>query len=511
MVDGFRSRNEEQVKSAVDGAEEYGAPPTDAPQPLFRPPGDPTPYPIESLGSVLAPAARGIMDIIQCPDALAAQSVLATASLAVQAHADVENPATRRTKPISLHMVTIADSGERKSASDSEANWPVQKRERALSAMYKEEMKEFLKQRKAWEAAQKRASRGGEFKATLNKFDAMGDEPTPPLMPMLTCPDPTIEGLAKLLDGGQASMGIFSDEGGLFIAGHGMSQDNRLRTAAGLSGLWDGTPIKRVRALDGSSIIEGKRVALHLMAQPNAAAQMLADPTLADQGFLSRLLVAAPASTAGTRFQREPRLDSRDAIKRYGARLLSILERPANLIENSRNELDPRTLTVDRLAVQAWKAFADRVEGELVSGGRFEPIRGFANKMPEHALRIAAVLALVDNVEASAISLPMFERGVTLTEYYAHEALRLFGSGNVRAELRRAEVLRLWLLSSWPEPAISVRAVVRCGPNSIRDTKSVRAAIEVLEEHGWLKRETGKVTVDGNPVREAWRIVRPAS
>ena len=42
-------------------------------------------------------------------------------------------------------------------------------------------------------------------------------------------------------------MGVFSAEGGQFIGGHGMSEDNRLKTAAALSGVWDGEPIKRVR------------------------------------------------------------------------------------------------------------------------------------------------------------------------------------------------------------------------------------------------------------------------
>ena len=57
---------------------------------------------------------------------------------------------------------------------------------------------------------------------------------------MLTCPEPTFEGLTRLLAGGQPSMGIFSGEGGQFLGGHGMNQDNKLKTAAAMSGLWDG-------------------------------------------------------------------------------------------------------------------------------------------------------------------------------------------------------------------------------------------------------------------------------
>jgi hypothetical protein len=69
-----------------------------------------------------------------------------------------------------------------------------------------------------------------------------------------------------------AALGVFTAEGGMFTAGHGMNDDNRLKTAAMLSELWDGKPIKRVRALDGVTILPGRRLALHVMIQPDAAA-----------------------------------------------------------------------------------------------------------------------------------------------------------------------------------------------------------------------------------------------
>lgn len=85
-----------------------------------------------------------------------------------------------------------------------------------------------------------------------------------------------------------AALGVFTAEGGMFTAGHGMNDDNRLKTAAMLSELWDGKPIKRVRALDGVTILPGRRLALHVMIQPDAAAGFLCNETLRDQGLLSR-------------------------------------------------------------------------------------------------------------------------------------------------------------------------------------------------------------------------------
>ena len=65
--------------------------------------------------------------------------------------------------------------------------------------------------------------------------------------------EPTFEGLVKLYGIGRPALGLFSDEAGGFIGGHAMNSDNRLKTMAGLSRLWNGEPIDRTRAGDGAT------------------------------------------------------------------------------------------------------------------------------------------------------------------------------------------------------------------------------------------------------------------
>jgi hypothetical protein len=79
-----------------------------------------------------------------------------------------------------------------------------------------------------------------------------------------------------------------------------MSEDNKLKTAAGLSEAWDGKSIRRVRSGDGTTILPGRRLSVHLMAQPVVADILFRDRLLAEQGLLSRVLVSAPDSAAGT-------------------------------------------------------------------------------------------------------------------------------------------------------------------------------------------------------------------
>lgn len=117
----------------------------------------------------------------------------------------------------------------------------------------------------------------------------------------------------------------------MFIGGHALSTDNKLRTGAGRSDLWDGAPIKRVRAGDGTSILPGRRLSMHLMAQPDVAQSLLADRALLDQGLLSRILTSFPESAIGTRLWREPAADTPRELNRYHARLMDVLEAPLPL------------------------------------------------------------------------------------------------------------------------------------------------------------------------------------
>ena len=489
------------------------APVTEAPRPLFRPIAEGKPFPLAELRGVLEPAARAIVDIVQCPEGLAGQSVLAVASLAVQAHANVVIPATGQGKPTSLFLMSVAGSGERKSAADKEALGPVHAWEEALNEQYKGYFATYRDEHDAWDASRKEVInklKGKGFAATSSALAGHPKEPEKPLAPIVVCPEPTIEGLLKLFIVGQPSMGIFSDEGGAFINGHGMSEENRLKSAALFSQLWDGSSVKRVRAGDGAAILSGRRLALHIMAQPDAAARMLSDAVLADQGFLSRFLVCAPASNAGRRFQRDPLPSSRAALEAYKAHTLRVFRQTPRLVENTQNELAPRMLHLDALAASTWRGFADHVEGLLSEGEAYASIRGFANKLPEHATRIAGVLTLIDNPDATEVSDDALLSGIALAEFYAQEALRLFETGHASPLLMQAEKLRVWLLTTWTEQLISIRAIVRLGPNSMRTSAHATEAVNILVEHGWLQ-YVGAATVDCHRVKHAWKIVRGAA
>jgi len=324
---GWRSKDASSANGkSKDGPRAGAEAKPEPPRPLIRelPPADL--FPIDALGDVLGDAAKGIHDRVQSPPAICGQSVLAVATLAVQGYANIELP-TGQKNPLSSFFITVAASGERKSATDTEALWPVAKHENALREKYAVDYPKYEDEQTAWDKAKEHLIKKakGDRAEIRSALVNLGPPPVAPLTPLLTCPEPTFEGLCKHLVLGQPGIGIFSDEGGMFIGGHGMNPEAKLRTAAGLSGLWDGKPIKRIRAVDGTTILPGRRCSLHLMCQPDVAAKMLSDPELLDQGLLSRCLVTAPETNSGSRLWHEPDAASDSAIKRYGGAILKIL------------------------------------------------------------------------------------------------------------------------------------------------------------------------------------------
>ena len=167
----------------------------------------------------------------------------------------------------------------------TQATWPIRKREQALCETRDAELPNYLNDKTAWEKARDEAVKRGKGNRAIIKaaLDLLGPAPTAPLEPLMTCPEPTFEGLCKLFAIGQPSLGIFATEGGQFVGGHGMSDDAKLRTAAGLSKLWDDGETRRVRSGDGASMLRGRRLTVHLMVQPDVAGVMLNDRLLADR------------------------------------------------------------------------------------------------------------------------------------------------------------------------------------------------------------------------------------
>ena len=379
----------------------------------------------------------------------------------------------------------MAISGDRKTTADNEATWPIRKREAALSEIFCEQHARWVVDNAAWAAEKKKIE--GDRKIDYEKrralLEQLGPAPAVPLHPLLTAPDPTIEGLVKAWVTAPASLGLFSAEGGQFIGGYGISQDHRLKTAAALSEMWEAKTIKRIRATDGVTILRGRRLSMHMLVQPEASAAFFSDPILRGQGLLSRVLVAAPDSIARTRLYRETDADDDAAIRAFGARILEILEKPWPLAERTLNELAPPQLKIASDATKPWVDFYDCVEQRSRLDGELAAIGDFAAKVAEHAARIAGVLSIFHNPAASEIDAGAMGNAIVLADWYLNEALRLQRAARTDPRLLRAQRLLDWLQERGLE--MPVREIMQFGPASCHSKAAADKALAILRSHRW--------------------------
>lgn len=505
VTDYLASHTIDELHKKVTESEKLG-PEWKEQKPLYRPLPESDPYPVDALGNILGGAVEALSEIIQAPRAICANSILASATLAVQGHIDVLIDG--RIHPTSNFFISIGESGERKSAVDKVALKSHFDYQDELRTNHDKELKAYRLEVEAYKKTKDKLSRSPKSREGMRKALVMaGEEPAQPLLPFVLSEEPTYEGLIKSLEQGQASQGLFSDEGGRFIGGHGMNSENALKTAAGLSGLWDGKSISRMRAGDGSSLLVGRRLSFHLMVQPNVSQMMLSNNLLVEQGLLSRCLCVYPQSTAGTRRYNPTDLTQSQALTTYHDKILNLLHTPLNTLE-AKNELQPKPIKLDADAKQVWQEFHDKNEAELSEFGKLSSIKGLGNKAPEHALRIAAVLASFDASEisnVSRISKGHMRNAIKLTEYYLSEGLRLFNSGTTDPALNEANKLLEWLRVK-NKTIITLPEIYQCGPNSIRDAKKARKLMTILIEHGYALSLDGGAEFECTIRKEAFEL-----
>lgn len=473
----------------------------EAPVPLARetPPG--AEYPLEALGPLMK-VVEAVTDVTQAPVALGAQSALGVSSLAAQGSANVET--LSGVTPLSLNLLSVAQSGERKSTGDKILMRPVLDYLRELNDTYREEYATYKNRQEIWLARRKDIVKKAKEAGARADLDALGPEPEPPLTPLIIATDPAIEGITRELANYRPSLGIFSDEGGMFLGGSGMSDDNRQKTFTTLSSFWDGAPINRTRAGDGAVTHYDKRLSCHLMVQPVVAKDLLGDKLANGQGFLARFLITEPPSTIGTRLSRAPRPESQGVIDQFEQRIGEMLRFDFPLREGTRNELELPVLPLESDAKDLLRKFADEVGLAQGAGNDLEEVRPFASKAAEPAARIACVLTCF--AEEASVSATMMAHAVELVNYYLGETKRLADAATLSRETQDAERLRKWLLESWTEAHISATDAVQWGP--FRETRKVTKLLAMLAEFRWLIPVDDGAKIKGRHRREAFMIVR---
>jgi putative DNA primase/helicase len=498
---------------ATHQAEDEAAPAGDSegwpePQPLAAK-VEPEPYPIDALPDTIRAAVEEVAGFVKAPVPMVASSALAALSLAAQAHVDAKR-AERLQGPVGLFLLTIADSGERKSTCDGFFVSAIRQYQDEQAEAMKPAIKEYQAAIAAWEAerdgilsAIKGAGKSGKATDKLRRdlAELQHDKPEPPRVPRLLLGDETPENLAWVLAKNWPSAGVVSAEAGIVFGAHGMGKDSVMRNLGLLNVLWDGGSHSVGRRTSESFTVKGARLTVALQVQEMTLRESFARSggLMRGTGFLARFLVAWPESTQGYRpFTEAP--PNWPHLAAFHRRIAAILANPVPMDEEG--ALSPALMMLAPEAKAAWVAFHDEIESELASGGELYDVRDVASKSADNAARLGALFQIFEHGMGGAVGLDCFESASRIAAWHLHESRRFFGELALPAELADAARLDSWLIEYCRREGthlVPTREAQRLGP--IRDKEKLAAALRELEEFDRVRvtHEGRRKTIKVNP------------
>lgn len=461
------------------------------PRPLIDS-GRALPYPLEHLPPLVRHAVEEVADTTQAPIAMIAASALSVVSASVQSHVSVKRDEGLE-GPASLYLLTVAKSGERKTACDKYFTASLREWENEQSEAAKPARAEYQAQITAWETAEqgykesirKAAREGHPFDHLSNPLVRHeASKPKEPRVPDMLRMDDTPEALGVALMRWPVAATL-SSEAGIIFGAHGMNPDSVMRNMAQFNVFWDGGRVKRDRTTTQSIDVDGARVTVGLQVQPEVLENFTGKSGALARGigYLARFLFAYPESTQGGRFYK-PIQKGQPALAAFNAHVKHLLCITPHVDDEGR--LTTTYLELDPEAKRVWIAFHDEVEEKLGFGQEYFDVQDVASKAAENAARLACNFQMFDYPENAYINEKNMLAAAEIMRWHLDEALRFSNEIAVPQAMRNAIELERWLVGELRINnlvAVGLRRISQYGPGPTRKADARDAALDVLVMH----------------------------
>ncbi|TCT63251.1 YfjI family protein [Vibrio crassostreae] len=436
--------------------------------------------------STIFRALDNLEQMIQTPRAMNLSAALSAASTCLQGLVDVENPLTGKAGPISLNILTVAGSGERKSSLESKVikglkRFMLDDTKRLKRALvkhaliinaYKEVEKSLIKEV---------AKTSGEEKdfAIERLVDHQLNEPQAPKARIIRFEDATPQSLQAELQGVGANALLSSSEGAKILNSLLMKNTSFLNDA------WSGEDTRVSRKSSDDIIIEDARLTVAIMTQVSTVKKFITKSTddVRDNGFFARFLLCYPASNCGNRQSYGIKIPT-EAIDEFNERVYSLLQ----LLPLEIDERERRVVSFCYDAKKVLTEISNNIETGMKPGGRFEFAKDHASKLVENTVRVAAILhcfeVYSEDETLSEIPLSTLWDSINIVAYYSSEFMGLFCPPPTPPQyVFDAEVLANWLFqrSNAGTRYIKNNYILQYGPNCVRKSKDLKAALSYLE------------------------------
>ena len=433
---------------------------------------------------------------IQSPGALIISSMLSTISLACQDQGLVKHPSGQKS-PISLYFITIAESGERKTATDVRLMESIRKFQERLDEQYSQKKSVYIFENEIWEKRKKSIDKAlnKEISKNFNPEDLsfgnlisqaralLKSKPQAPHGIKLRIENTTPAAFVRFFEKNHPSTSIISDEGLAALTSFATSNIGNLNNA------WNGRSIHVERISSESFSVKEPRLTIHLMFQPGVFKSVIENDRNIwhESGFLARALFSFPKSNIGIRTYSTASLSPvfEHGMSEFNRRISQILEDSYLKKGNARKEF-----YFSSTSKGMWSRYAEFVEQEMGEGGSLEEIKSFASKILENIARIAALLHCLELNEKEEIGGDNMLRALEIGHWYLYEHRRFFGSKKVIPDIERnARLLWDWMQkrsrSSGAGGMIEKKLIAKiASPHFLRHARIWQPALDWLEVNG---------------------------
>lgn len=480
------------VRQSVGGEDDW-----DEPLSIDRP--TLAPFPVHLLGPHLATVVNAVTEQVQVAPDIPAMIALPAISVAIGGRVQVRVRAGW-SEAAALWTATVAGAGERKSAAEAPFSDTLRGIERELQAKAVPEIEDAEQELKIAQArlddAEKaaikakpdmRALRMDEAKLAKRELREMGPVPA---LPRLLFGDitPAAMPVKAAQQGGR--MGVIHSEGTLIKQMGGLYNSGASDTGFALDA-YDGKAMPVDRIGRDSIEMESAHLTIGLLVQPIILEQLgrKKDDEMLHNGFVQRFLYGFPASRLGYQ-------DPRGSVPIPAEVMDDLRYRLGRLVHGLWKNSMVRAVTFTDEASEVMYLFQEEMQERLRRGGDLYPMASWASKLPGKLARIAALITLYEDPDATVVEADQLRAALAMAPYFITHArlcLDLMGA-NRDAKLMPARDVLEWLRrrkgDKQREP-FTVRDAQRgvdgnsWGPDGVT-SESVQDAIHVLVDKGWV-------------------------
>jgi replicative DNA helicase len=418
-------------------------------------------------------------------------------------------------EPINLYTVTVADPGERKSATQDVMTAGLKEAERRLIAEGETDRRRLGYQHdvaeKAFEKAKVAASRVKKGANRTRAFDLVEQEADElqaiivPAQPQIVFGDLTPEATAVALQDQNGKLAVIAAEGGLFGTIAGRYSGGRVNVDVFTQG-YSGEAVRVKRVGRDDIYVPQACITLGLMVQPEVMREVGGNKALTGRGLADRFLYCEPKSRVGYRNSRSGAipLAVRTAYDETISALVLNLERHLEL------HGEPVTLSLSPKAQEKFYQVMERVEEHMRPDGECHDIRGWATK---HAARIGRIAALLHMMEYGMNSIVVSEvtimAAARIGRYYIIHALRAYSQMQLDGDTQDAvylhDRLRLHFAREDAGDTITEREIQRLC-RKFKTKNELLPALNRLVDNGWILPIDDSPDGPGRPASAKYRV-----